>query len=75
MAGADRGFPPGDFRVSDADRDRALSELGEAFWVGRITVGEFRPAIQAGPARRPAPSGSTRLGLIIFLHVIRADRR
>ena len=41
MAGADRGFPPGDFRVLDADRDRALSELGEAFRVGRITVGEF----------------------------------
>ena len=41
MDGAGRGFPPGDLRVSDADRDRALSELGEAFRVGRITAGEF----------------------------------
>jgi hypothetical protein len=35
MDGADRDFPPVEFRVSDADRDRALSELGEAFRVGR----------------------------------------
>ena len=35
-------FPAGDFRVSDADRDRALSELSEAFLVGRITTEEFR---------------------------------
>lgn len=31
-------YPPGDLRVSDADRDRALSELGEALQVGRITM-------------------------------------
>ena len=36
-----RGFPLGDMRVSDADRDRALSELSEAFQVGRITSDEF----------------------------------
>jgi Domain of unknown function (DUF1707) len=36
-----RGFPLGDLRVSDADRDRALSELSEAFQVGRITADEF----------------------------------
>jgi Domain of unknown function (DUF1707) len=36
-----RGFPLGDLRVSDADRDRALSELSEAFQVGRITSEEF----------------------------------
>jgi hypothetical protein len=36
-----RGFPPGDLRASDADRDRALSELTEAFQVGRITADEF----------------------------------
>ena len=36
-----RGFPPGDLRVSDADRDRAQSELSEAFQVGRITADEF----------------------------------
>ncbi len=34
-------YPPGDLRVSDADRDRALSELGEALRAGRITDGEF----------------------------------
>jgi Domain of unknown function (DUF1707) len=34
-------YPPGDLRVSDADRDRALSELSEAFRLGRITAGEF----------------------------------
>ena len=41
MDGVSRGFPPGDLRVSDADRDRALSELSEAFQVGRITADEF----------------------------------
>jgi len=41
MAEVGRGFPPGDFRVSDADRDRALSELGEALRAGRITADEF----------------------------------
>ena len=41
MDEAGRGFPPGDLRVSDADRDRALSELSEAFRVGRITADEF----------------------------------
>jgi Domain of unknown function (DUF1707) len=34
-------YPPGDFRVSDADRDRALAELTEAFHVGRITADEW----------------------------------
>jgi hypothetical protein len=34
-------YPPGDFRVSDADRDRALSELGVAFQAGRITADEL----------------------------------
>lgn len=41
MDGIGRDFPPGDMRVSDADRDRALSELGEALRVGRITEDEF----------------------------------
>jgi Domain of unknown function (DUF1707) len=41
MDGVGRGFPPGDMRVSDADRDRAVSELGEALRVGRLTAGEF----------------------------------
>lgn len=34
-------YPTGDFRVSDADRDRALAELGQALQAGRITAGEF----------------------------------
>jgi hypothetical protein len=41
MATDARGFPPGDLRVSDADRDRALSELSEALQAGRITAEEF----------------------------------
>jgi len=36
-----RGFTPGDLRVSDAERDRALSELSEAYQAGRITAEEF----------------------------------
>jgi hypothetical protein len=34
-------YPPGELRVSDADRDRAVFELSEAFRVGRITADEF----------------------------------
>jgi hypothetical protein len=41
MDGVGKGFPPGDFRVSDADRDGALAELSEAFRVGRITADEL----------------------------------
>jgi hypothetical protein len=40
----DRGgwsYPHGDLRVSDADRDQALSELSEAFQAGRITPEEY----------------------------------
>ncbi|HUC21984.1 MAG TPA: DUF1707 domain-containing protein [Streptosporangiaceae bacterium] len=36
-----RDFPPGELRVSDGDRDRALSELSEAYQAGRITAEEF----------------------------------
>jgi hypothetical protein len=36
-----RGFPRGDLRVSDADRDRALTELTDAYEAGRITAEEF----------------------------------
>jgi hypothetical protein len=47
-----RGFPPGDLRVSDAERDRAVSELSEAFQAGRITFEEFdRRSTQALSAR------------------------
>ena len=41
MNTATRDYPAGDLRVSDADRDRALCELSEAFQAGRITAGEF----------------------------------
>jgi hypothetical protein len=34
-------FPPGDLRVSDAERDRAVSELSEHFQQGRLTSEEF----------------------------------
>jgi hypothetical protein len=34
-------YPSGDLRVSDSDRDRAVSELSEAFQAGRITADEF----------------------------------
>jgi hypothetical protein len=40
-AAAGRNYPPGDFRVSDADRDHVLSELGEHFQAGRITAEEL----------------------------------
>ena len=36
-----RNYPPGDQRVSDANRDHAVSELSEAFAAGRITADEF----------------------------------
>ncbi len=36
-----RDFPPGDLRVSDAERDQALSELTDAFQAGRIAYDEF----------------------------------
>jgi hypothetical protein len=35
-------FPPGDLRVSDAERDLAVSELSRAFQVGRLTAEEFK---------------------------------
>ena len=41
MPTATSNFPSGDLRVSDADRDRAVSELSEAFQAGRITAEEF----------------------------------
>jgi hypothetical protein len=47
-----RGFPLGDLRVSDAERDRAVSELSDAFQAGRITFEEFdRRSTQALSAR------------------------
>jgi hypothetical protein len=37
-----RNFPPGDLRVSDADRDLALAELSEHFQAGRLTADEMQ---------------------------------
>jgi hypothetical protein len=34
-------YPPRDLRLSDADRDRALAELGEHFQAGRLTAGKL----------------------------------
>jgi hypothetical protein len=46
---------PGDLRVSDADRDRALAELSEHYQSGRLTLEEFDErsgqALQARTAR------------------------
>jgi hypothetical protein len=36
-----RDYPAGDLRVSDAERDRAVAELSDAFQAGRITADEF----------------------------------
>jgi hypothetical protein len=38
---ATKDYPPGDVRVSDADRDRAVAELSEHFEAGRLTVEEL----------------------------------
>jgi hypothetical protein len=49
-----RREPPayGDLRVSDADRDRALLDLSDAYQVGRITAEEFdHRSMQALSAR------------------------
>jgi len=50
-----REYAPGDLRVSDADRDRAVAELSEHFQAGRLTLEEFDErsgrALQARTAR------------------------
>ena len=38
---ATRVYPPGDLRVSDADRDRAVAELSDHFEAGRLTAEEL----------------------------------
>jgi hypothetical protein len=68
----DRGgwhYPPGEFRVSDADRDRALFELSEAFQAGRLTADELdERSAQALAAR----TGKELTGLLTDLPVQRA---
>ena len=77
MDDINRGYPPGDMRVSDADRDRAVSELGTAFRAGRLTSEEFEErAEQALRAR----TGKELLALLADLPVehapaVRAIRR
>ncbi|HVT67413.1 MAG TPA: DUF1707 domain-containing protein [Trebonia sp.] len=41
MDAGPKDYPADDQRVSDADRDHAVSELSEAFQAGRITADEF----------------------------------
>jgi hypothetical protein len=45
-------FPPGDLRVSDAERDLAVSELSRAFQVGRLTTDEFQQRSEQAFAAR-----------------------
>jgi hypothetical protein len=55
MDAASNQLVPGDLRVSDADRDRALTELSEHYQSGRLTLEEFDErsgqALQARTAR------------------------
>jgi Domain of unknown function (DUF1707) len=41
MSAQTRGFPTGEMRASDADRDLAIAELSEHFQTGRLTQEEF----------------------------------
>jgi hypothetical protein len=51
-------YSAGDLRVSDADRDRAISELSEHYQAGRLTADEFDErsghALQARTAKELA---------------------
>jgi hypothetical protein len=38
---ASRGYPAGDLRASDADRDRVIAELSKHFQAGRLTAEEL----------------------------------
>ncbi len=65
----DRGgwhYPSGDVRVSDADRDQALSELGAAFRTGRLTADEFDE--RSGQALR-SRTGNELMALLVDLPI------
>jgi hypothetical protein len=74
MSTQTRGFPSGEMRASDADRDLALAELSEHFQTGRLTQEEFDQrsarALQARAGRDlselftdlPGPGGPASLG-------------
>lgn len=47
-------YPSGTLRVSDADRDRAISELSEHFQAGRLTVEELEDRTGQALAARTA---------------------
>ncbi len=64
-----RNYPPGDLRVSDADRDRALAELSEHFQAGRITADELEE--RSGLALR-AKTGNDLQALLADLPVSQA---
>jgi hypothetical protein len=64
MNAASRDYPAGELRVSDADRDRAVSELSEHFQAGRLTSEEFDE--RSGLALR-ARTGSDLAGLFADL--------
>ena len=65
-----RDFPPGDMRVSDADRDRALAELSDAFQAGRITAAEFD---QRSGQALAARTGKELTAQLADLPVVRAE--
>jgi hypothetical protein len=65
-------YPPGHIRVSDADRDRALGELTEAFQAGRITADEFD---QRSGQALAARTGKELTALLADLPVERAPAR
>src|SRR3984957_16599017 len=62
-------FPPGDLRVSDAERDLAVSELSRAFQVGRLTTEEFQHRSEQAFAAR---TGNELTLLLADLRVERA---
>lgn len=69
-----RGFPLGELRVSDAERDRAVSELGEAYRVGRITGDEFGlRSAQAWGARTGRELSATLADLPLDLGPVATD--
>lgn len=54
MDAASNQLVPGDLRVSDADRDRALTELSEHYQSGRLTLEEFEERSGQALAARTA---------------------
>jgi hypothetical protein len=59
-------FPPGDLRVSDAERDLAVDELSKAFQTGRLTAEEFKQRSEQAFAAR---TGSQLTALLADLPV------